>query len=74
MIKGRAFMVYWSFCGNPPPADAPIGARVRELWFVVSHFFPNTRWDRTFFMVDSRYHYHPDDPSKCGGSSEFLEP
>src|SRR5215212_1239652 len=24
MIKGRAFMVYWSFCGNPPPADAPL--------------------------------------------------
>ena len=74
MIKGRAFMVYWSFCGNPPPADAPIGARVRELGQVVVHFFTNTRWDRTFFMVDSRYHYHPDDPSKCGGSSESFEP
>lgn len=74
MIKGRAFMVYWSFCGNPPPADAPLAARVKELWFVVAHFFPNTRWDRTFFPVDSRYHYHPDDPSKCGGSSEAFEP
>ena len=28
MIKGRAFMVDWSFKGNPPPADAPPIERV----------------------------------------------
>jgi signal peptidase I len=58
MIKGRAFMVYWSFRGTPPPPDAPSIDRVRELLGVFIHFFSRTRWDRTFFIVDSRYHYH----------------
>jgi signal peptidase I len=60
MIKGRAFMVYWSFKAPPPPQDAPTSSRVKELANVVWHFFPWTRWDRTFFIVDSRYHYHPE--------------
>jgi signal peptidase I len=60
MIKGRAFMVYWSFKAPPPPQDAPAASRVKELANVVLHFFPWTRWDRTFFIVDSRYHYHPE--------------
>jgi signal peptidase I len=60
MIKGRAFMVYWSFKATPPPADAPASSRVKELANVVLHFFKWTRWDRTFFIVDSRYHYHPE--------------
>ena len=60
MIKGRAFMVYWSFHSTPPPADAPATSRVKELANVVLHFFQWTRWDRTFFIVDSRYHYHPE--------------
>jgi signal peptidase I len=60
MIKGRAFMVYWSFRGTPPPADAPPSDRVKELFGVVVHFFTRTRWDRTFFIVDSHYHYHPE--------------
>lgn len=60
MIKGRAFMVYWSFAGNPPPPDAPLTERIKELLGVVVHFFTRTRWDRTFFIVDSEYHYHAD--------------
>jgi signal peptidase I len=63
MIKGRAFMVYWSFRGTPPPADAPPSDRVKELFGVVVHFFTRTRWDRTFFIVDSHYHYHPEPDS-----------
>lgn len=58
MIKGRAFMVYWSFRGTPPPPDAPPSERMKELFGVVVHFFTRTRWDRTFLIVDSRYHYH----------------
>ena len=58
-IKGRAFMVYWSFDSNPPPPDAPAIARVKELAGVVIHFFTRTRWERTFFIVDSKYHYSP---------------
>ena len=60
MIKGRAFMVYWSFRGTPPPVGSPTTERVRELAGVVLHFFSRTRWDRTFFIVDSKYHYHPE--------------
>jgi signal peptidase I len=60
MIKGRAFMVYWSYHSVPPPADAPMKERVRELAGVVKHFFTRSRWDRTFLIVDSTYHYHPE--------------
>jgi signal peptidase I len=59
MIKGKAFMVYWSFEGTPPSPDAPSSARIKELAGVVVHFFTKTRWDRTFFIVDSRYHFTP---------------
>ena len=72
MIKGRAFMVYWSFRGNPPPPGSPAMERVRELAGVVLHFFSQTRWDRTFFIVDSKYHYHPE-PDTEGASSGFSE-
>ena len=67
MIKGRAFMVYWSFKGNPPPPEAPAIERLKELGRVVIYFFPNTRWERTFFIVDSKYHYTPErSPGEAG--------
>ena len=59
MIKGRAFMVYWSFASVPPPPDSPPSERLKELAGVVIHFFTQTRWERTFFIVDSKYHYTP---------------
>jgi signal peptidase I len=59
LIKGRAFMVYWSFDGEPAPPDSTVRTRVRELVGVVLHFFDRTRWHRTFFVVDSRHHYTP---------------
>ena len=59
LIKGRAFMVYWSFEGEPPPPGSSMRERLRELADVVIHFFDRTRWHRTFFIVDSRYHYTP---------------
>ena len=70
MIKGRAFMVYWSFKGEPPPPGSPPGARVRELLGVVIHFFDRTRWQRTFFIVDSKYHFTPEIEGKSGGGYE----
>jgi len=60
MIKGKAFMVYWSYRSIPPPPDAPMKERIRELAGVVGHFITRTRWDRTFLVVDSKYHYHPE--------------
>jgi signal peptidase I len=59
MIKGRAFMVYWSFEGTPASPDAPASARIKELLGVVVHFFTKSRWERTFFIVDSKYHFTP---------------
>jgi signal peptidase I len=59
LIKGRAFMVYWSFDGAPAPAGSSVGERIHELRDVLVHFIPRTRWDRTFYIIDSSYHYTP---------------
>lgn len=59
LIKGRAFMVYWSFEGEPPPPGSTTGQRTRAMFDVLIHFFDRTRWRRTFFIVDSRYHFTP---------------
>ena len=67
MIKGRAFIVYWSFKGEPPPPNSPSTERVKELLNVVVHFFSNTRWQRTFFIVDSKYHFTPEIQGDSGG-------
>ena len=64
MIKGRAFMVYWSFDSLPPPPGSPPMERLKELAGVVIHFFDRTRWQRTFFIVDSKYHFTPDPPGE----------
>ena len=59
MIKGRAFMVYWSFDWQPAAPVTTVRDRISELGNVVLRFFTNTRWKRTFFIVDSKYHYTP---------------
>ena len=69
-IKGRAFMVYWSFQSRSASSEPPLAERVRELAGVAYHFFTRTRWDRTFFIVDSRYHYHPE-PELDGEDGSF---
>lgn len=58
MIKGRAFMVYWSFDMRPVSGATP-RERIEELGKVVWYLFSKTRWERTFFIVDSTYHYTP---------------
>lgn len=73
MIKGRAFMVYWSFEGEPPPPGAAASERLKEMARVVIRFIPDTRWSRTFFIVDSKYHYTPDRPAEDGSSSYGTE-
>lgn len=59
LIKGRAFMVYWSFEGDPPPARSSLRTRLAHLLHVVWRFFPDTRWDRTFLVVDRTIHEKP---------------
>ena len=58
-IKGRAFMVYWSFDHNPIPQDARFFEQIKQLGIVVLRFPFDTRWRRSFFIVDSKYHYTP---------------
>lgn len=60
LIKGRALLVYWSFRGTPPLPGSPVAERFKDLVSVATNFFSNTRWDRTFMIVDSKYHYHPE--------------
>jgi signal peptidase I len=52
MIKGRAFVVYWSFALEGQPRG-----RLDELKMVLGGFFRNTRWGRTLFVIDREYHY-----------------
>ena len=52
MIKGRAFMVYWSFELDDQP-----DSKLEELGMVLRDFFPNTRWNRTAFLIDREDHY-----------------
>jgi signal peptidase I len=59
LIKGKAFMVYWSFDGQPPPAGSSGMTRLKHLLHVFVRFFADTRWHRTFFIVDKTYHYTP---------------
>ena len=65
-------MVYWSFAyrGTPPDPNGGLSARVTELANVVIHFFPWTRWQRTFFIVDSKYHFTPEIVGESGGGYE----
>jgi len=59
LIKGRAFMVYWSFDAEGAPPDASIRDRLTELGSVGLNFRSKTRWRRSFFLVDRVYHYTP---------------
>jgi signal peptidase I len=58
-IKGRAFMVYWSFDHRPIPQDAGALEKIRELGIVLLRFPVDTRWRRSFFIVDSKDHFTP---------------
>src|SRR5215210_6256441 len=51
-IKGRALMIYWSYeSGREDYLDEGIGATVRRLFSVVTHFFTKTRWERLFHQI-----------------------
>jgi signal peptidase I len=51
-LKGRAFVVYWSFDGEEEPMEWPgYGGKMRQIGHVALNFFTQTRWDRTFRIV-----------------------
>lgn len=53
LIKGRAFMVYWSFGSkSAEPVEWPgFQGKLRQLSEVALNFFTGTRWERTFRIV-----------------------
>jgi signal peptidase I len=52
-LKGRAFMVYWSFDTGEAelPESAGLGGKLRQLSQVGLKFFARTRWARTLRIV-----------------------
>jgi signal peptidase I len=51
-VKGRAFMVYWSFDSDQESIEWPgVAGKLRQLGRVALNFFSRTRWDRTFRIV-----------------------
>ena len=51
-VKGRAFMVYWSFASDLEPIDWPgYKGKVKQLTNVFIRFFTHTRWGRSFKIV-----------------------
>ncbi|MDH3253543.1 MAG: signal peptidase I [Acidobacteriota bacterium] len=51
-VKGRAFLVYWSFGGETPDGNWPgWGEKVRQLGRTVAGFVTRTRWRRTLHLV-----------------------
>ncbi|MGH9458030.1 MAG: signal peptidase I [Thermoanaerobaculia bacterium] len=59
LIKGRPFLIYWSYRDVSPEQKPPpsTGRMIADMFDVVFNFFEKTRWDRMFFIVDSRWHY-----------------
>ena len=51
-IKGKALMIYWSFDSERvEPADSGLGASLKRLASVITHFFTRTRWERLFHQI-----------------------
>lgn len=51
-VKGRAFVVYWSFGGETPDGSWPgWGARLRQLAHTAASFVTQTRWGRTLHLI-----------------------
>ncbi len=51
-ILGRPLFNYWSFKATEADLEAPgIAARMAWMGHVALHFFTDTRWDRTFHVI-----------------------
>ena len=51
-VKGRAFLVYWSFGGETPDGSWPgWGTKIRQLAKTAAGFVTRTRWRRTLHLV-----------------------
>lgn len=50
-IKGRAFIIYWSFEGPQNIGPTTVGEKIRGLANVIINFIPKTRWNRFFKII-----------------------
>ena len=51
-IKGKALMVYWSYEAERGTYEEDgLGATIRNVASVVTHFFTRTRWSRLFHQI-----------------------
>jgi signal peptidase I len=51
-VKGKALVIYWSYeSGREDYLDEGLGASIKRLASVVTHFFTKTRWERLFHQI-----------------------
>ena len=51
-VKGKALLIYWSYeSGREDYLDEGLGASIKRLGSVVTHFFTKTRWERLFRQI-----------------------
>jgi signal peptidase I len=52
MVKGRAFLIYWSYGGETPDGRwYGFGHKLRQLGQTALGFFTKTRWSRTLQLI-----------------------
>jgi signal peptidase I len=50
-LKGRAFIIYWSFEGPQDVGPVPLIDRIKDLVSTVINFVSHTRWSRFFKII-----------------------
>jgi signal peptidase I len=51
-VKGKALVIYWSYeSGREDYLDEGLGASIKRLASVFTHFFTKTRWERLFHQI-----------------------
>lgn len=50
-VKGRAFMIYWSYDSDDPYEWPGVASKLRQIGRMALNFFTKTRWERTFRVV-----------------------
>ncbi|HEX9368720.1 MAG TPA: signal peptidase I [Vicinamibacterales bacterium] len=51
-VKGRALLIYWSYeSGREDYVDEGLGASIKRMGSVVTHFVTRTRWERLFRQI-----------------------
>jgi signal peptidase I len=51
-VKGKALLIYWSYeSGREDYVAEGLGATIKRLGSVVTHFFTKTRWERLFRQI-----------------------